>query len=152
MQMKDVIISVVGMQLGENGPDSMELVTAGKYGISSDEFRLTWQESEISGMEGTKTSLTVQPGFVSLHREGALNTRMDFEEGKKHYFLYETPFGSATMGLSTRSIRSRLDRHGGELEIDYVIDMDQTVVGRNRFHIRVEEPKISHTGDIRWPI
>lgn len=152
MQMKDVIISVLGMQQNANGPDSAELVTAGKYGIAPDEFCLTWQESELSGMEGTKTSLTVQPGFVTLQREGTVNTRMDFEEGTTHYFLYETPFGSATMGLSTRSIRSRFDRHGGELEIDYVIDMDQTVVGRNRFHIRVEEPKISHTGDIRWPI
>lgn len=152
MQMKDVIISVLGMQQSIDGPDSAELVTAGKYGIAPDEFRLTWQESEISGMEGTKTSLSVHPGFVTLQREGTVNTRMDFEEGKKHYFLYETPFGSATMGLSTRTIRSRLDRHGGEVEIDYVVDMDQTVVGRNRFHIRVEEPKTSHTGDIQWPI
>lgn len=152
MRMKDVIISVTGVQESLGTPDSMELVTAGQYGVSGDEIRMTWQESELTGMEGTKTCLTVQPGSVVLTREGSLNTRMEFDEKKKSYFLYETPFGSATMGLDTKRIRSTLDVHGGEMLIDYVIDMDQTIVGRNRFFIRVEEPKISHTGDIRWPI
>ena len=151
MQMKDVIISVTGVQQGADGPDSMELVTAGKYGVSADEIRLTWEESELTGMEGTHTSLTVQPGSVVLSREGKLNTSMEFEEGKKHYFLYETPFGSATMGLDTHRIRSRLGTHGGDMEIEYVVDMNQNVVGRNRFYIQVREPRASHIGDIRWP-
>lgn len=104
MRMKDVIISVTGVQQGVNGPDAMELVTAGQYGQDEKETLLTWQESELTGMEGTKTSLCVQPRSVVLSREGTLNTRMEFEEGRKRYFLYETPFGSATMGLNTRRI------------------------------------------------
>ena len=152
MQMRDVIISVTGVQHGVGGPDSMQLVTAGKYGVDQDEIRLTWEESELTGMEGTRTSVTVQPRSVVLSREGALNTTMECEEGRKHYFLYETPFGSATMGVDTRRIRSSLDFHGGDVEIEYTLDVNQTIVGRNRFYIRVQEPKKSHTGDIRWPI
>ena len=151
MQMKDVIISVTGIQQGENGPDALELVTAGRYGVSPDEILLTWEESELTGMKGTHTSLTVQPRSVVLSREGTLNSKMEFEEGKKHYFLYETPFGSATMGLNTHRIRTSLGNHGGDIEIDYVVDIDQSVVGRNRFYIQVREPKESHAGDIRWP-
>ena len=132
MRMKDVIISVTGVQQGVNGPDAMELVTAGQYGQDEKETLLTWQESELTGMEGTKTSLRVQPRGVVLSREGTLNTRMEFEEGRKRYFLYETPFGSATMGLNTRRIINRLGAHGGEIEIDYSVDMDDTIVGRNR--------------------
>ena len=96
--------------------------------------------------------VTVQPKTVVLSREGKTNTTMEFQEGKKSYFLYETPFGSATMGLDTRRIRSSFDFHGGDMEIEYTVDMDQTIVGRNRFYIQVKEPKTSHTGDIRWPI
>lgn len=151
MRMKDVIISVTGVQQGVNGPDAMELVTAGQYGQDEKETLLTWQESELTGMEGTKTSLRVQRNGVVLSREGKLNTRMEFEEGKKRYFLYETPFGSATMGLNTRRIVNRLGLHGGEIEIDYSVDMDQTVVGRNRFFIRVQEPRESHIGDVTYP-
>ena len=151
MRMKDVIISVTGVQQGVNGPDAMELVTAGQYGQDEKETLLTWQESELTGMEGTKTSLRVQRDGVVLSREGKLNTRMEFEEGKKRYFLYETPFGSATMGLNTRRIVNRLGLHGGEIEIDYSVDMDQTIVGRNRFFIRVQEPRESHIGDVTYP-
>ena len=151
MRMKDVIISVTGVQQGVNGPNAMELVTAGQYGQDEKETLLTWQESELTGMEGTKTSLRVQRQGVVLSREGTNNTRMEFEEGKKRYFLYETPFGSATMGLNTRRIVNRLGLHGGEIEIDYSVDMDQTVVGRNRFYIRVQEPRPSHISDISYP-
>lgn len=52
MRMKDVIISVTGVQQGVNGPDAMELVTAGQYGQDEKETLLTWQESELTGMEG----------------------------------------------------------------------------------------------------
>ena len=151
MRMKDVIISVTGVQQGVNGPDAMELVTAGQYGQDEKETLLTWQESELTGMEGTKTSLCVQPLSVVLSREGTLNTRMEFEEGRKRYFLYETPFGSATMGLNTRRIVNRLGAHGGEIEIDYSGDMDDTIVGRNRFFIRVQEPRPSHISDVTYP-
>ena len=151
MRMKDVIISVTGIQHGRNGPDAMQLVTAGQYGVDSESIQMTWTESELTGLEGTRTSITVQPNSVVVKREGELNTTMEFEEGRKSYFLYETPFGSATMGLNTRRIRSRLGLHGGDMEIEYTLDVDQTIIGRNRFYIQVQEPKESHTGDIRWP-
>ena len=152
MKMKDVIISVTGIQHGRYGPDSMQLVTAGQYGVDHDRIEMTWEESELTGMAGTRTSITVQPNSVVLSREGETATSMEFEEGRKHYFLYETPFGSATMGLNTRRIRHTLGMHGGEMEIEYTVDVDQSIVGRNRFYIQVKEPKESHTGDIRWPI
>ena len=151
MQMKDVIISVVGVQQSVNGPDSMELVTAGQYGQDDKTTLLTWEETELTGMEGTKTSLIVQKNGVTLSREGALTTRMEFSEKQKSYFLYETPYGSATMGLNTRRINSRFGIHGGEIEIEYSVDMDQTIVGRNRFFIRVQEPSKSHINDVTWP-
>ena len=152
MKMKDVIISVTGVHHTPFGPDSMQLVTAGQFGVDTDEYRVTWEETELTGMEGTRTSLSVQPRSVILSREGEVTSTMEFEEGKKHYFLYETPQGHTTMGLDTQRIRSRFDRHGGNMEIEYTVDLDQTIVGRNRFYIQVKEPKESHTGDIRWPI
>ena len=57
MRMKDVIISVTGVQQGVNGPDAMELVTAGQYGQDEKETLLTWQESELTGMEASNASV-----------------------------------------------------------------------------------------------
>lgn len=151
MKTKDVIISVTGMQTG-SGPEPMELVTAGKYNVGPDVISMSWEESELTGMEGTKTEVTVLPGSVVLERKGTLNSRMEFQEGKKNFFLYETPFGSATMGLNTNRIQANLGSHGGELLVDFSLDVEHKGVGRNRVYIKVEEPKQSHTGDIKWPI
>ena len=152
MIMRDVIISITGVQQTPGGPNALELVTPGKYGQEKDEICLTYQETELCGIAGTTTTFSVSPRRVELKREGTLNAEMIFEEGEKRYFLYETPLGSVTMGLNTNRIKCQLNRHGGYMEIDYTIDANQSVVGRNRFHIFVEEPKESHIGDIRWPI
>ena len=151
MKMKDVIISVTGVHHTPYGPDSMQLVTAGQFGMDTDGFCVTWEETELTGMEGTRTSLSVQPRSVILSREGEVTSTMEFEEGKKHYFLYETPRGHTTLGLDTQRIRKNLDQHGGEVEIVYTVDVDQQIVGRDRFYIMVREPKPSHIGDIKWP-
>ena len=140
MNMRDVIISITGVQHDSSGQkDAVELVTAGKYGFADGESRFTYEESDLTGLEGTRTTFTISPMGVVLRREGSLNSQMVFQEGKKDFFLYETPFGSATMGVDTRRIDARLDEHGGTMELDYDIDFNHAPVGRNQFKINVKE-------------
>ena len=140
MNMRDVIISITGMQRDPSGQsDQVELVTAGKYGFENGESRFTYEESDLTGLEGTRTTFSISPMGVTLRREGSLNSEMVFREGKKDFFLYQTPFGSATMGVDTRRIDARLDEHGGYMELDYDIDFNHTPMGRNKFKINVRE-------------
>ncbi len=138
--MKNVIISIKGTQNFIQDPsDTVELVTDGKYTYADGRGELTYMESELTGMEGTKTSFIFTPNEVILSREGTLTSRMVFREGKKNTFLYDTPFGSATMGLDTHRITSSLGPKGGDMQIDYIVDFDHAMVGRNSFHINVKE-------------
>ena len=138
--MKNVIISITGTQNFIQDPsDTVELVTDGKYTYADGRGELTYMESELTGMEGTKTSFIFTPNEVILSREGTLTSRMVFREGKKNTFLYDTPFGSATMGLDTHRITSSLGPKGGDMQIDYIVDFDHAMVGRNSFHINVKE-------------
>lgn len=138
--MKDVIISITGVQNYPMGSDdAVELVTEGKYSYRDGRGVLSYMESELTGMQGTKTSFTFTPDEVVLSREGTLTSKMIFREGTKNTFLYDTPFGSATMGLDTHRIHSTMGPRGGDMEIDYVVDFDHAVVGRNRFRINVRE-------------
>ena len=140
MNMRDVIISITGIQRDSSGQkDAVELVTAGKYGFENGESRFTYEESGLTGLEGTRTTFTISPMGVVLRREGSLNAQMVFREGKKDFFLYETPFGSATMGVDTRRIETKLDEHGGTMELDYDIDFNHAPMGRNQFKINVKE-------------
>ncbi len=138
--MTDAIISIIGTQKDPSGAtDHIELVTAGQYGFENGESRFCYMESDITGMSGTETSFRIGPQGVVMSRKGSLNSEMFFQLGKKHFFLYETPYGSATMGVDTRALRHRMDEHGGELELDYDINFEHSLIGRNRFKINVKE-------------
>ncbi len=140
--MRDVLISITGIQDDENGAtDKVELVTAGQYGYKDGESRFTYEESDLTGLNGTRTTFTISPMGVILRREGSLNTEMVFQAGKKNYFLYNTPFGSATMGVDTRRIDASFGEHGGDMVLDYNIDFNHAPMGRNKFMINVRENK-----------
>jgi uncharacterized beta-barrel protein YwiB (DUF1934 family) len=141
--MKDVIISITGVQhLSEGDADSIEFVTDGNYKYNGEQdITLSYKESELTGMEGTVTLFEVVPEGVVMSRTGNVNTRMFFEEGKKHLFLYETPYGVASMGVNTRKIHHNLSPHGGDMEIDYIVDVENNVIGHNQFKINVREAK-----------
>lgn len=139
MEEKDVIISITGTEAGEFGDDSFELVTDGKYLFENGSGRFSYMESDLTGLSGTRTSFTVDKSGIVMLREGSTSSRMVFEEGKKHLFLYDTPFGATTMGVNTSRIRSRMGEHGGGMEIDYVVDFEHSVVGRHSLKIDVKE-------------
>ena len=138
LKMKDVMISIVGTQkFGDGSDDSVELITSGKYSFNGGTSKLIYSESELTGLEGTETTFTVEPFGITMERSGNVSSRMVFEEGKKHFFLYETPFGAATMGINTHKIKNRLSENGGDMEIDYALDFDSSFLGRNQFKIHV---------------
>ncbi|MEF9971262.1 MAG: DUF1934 domain-containing protein [Oscillospiraceae bacterium] len=140
--MKDVIISIKGTQSDPNGDNNaIELVTDGLFGYENGESCFSYMESELTGLEGTKTTFAISPMGVVMSREGSLSSRMIFEAGKKHCFLYETPFGSATMGVNTKRVSCDINEHGGNMEIDYVVDFQHSMVGHNMFKINVREQK-----------
>lgn len=139
MKEKDVIISIKGIQTNEGDDDVYELVTDGTYTFSDSSCEFTYMESELTGLEGTKTTFKIDRDMVMLTREGSLNSQMMFEDGKKHFFLYETPYGAATMGVNTHRIKSGLSEHGGDIELSYAVDLDSVLLGKNEFKINIRE-------------
>ena len=137
----NVIISIKGKQLyAESGPDEMELVTSGTLKRDSQGgFTISYQESELTGLEGTTTRVHIDGGRVTLLREGNTNSQMVFEEGRRHLSMYETPYGALSIGVNTRRMRSTVGEAGGELEIDYAIEIDNLVAGQNLFRMNVRK-------------
>ena len=46
------------------------------------------------------------------------------------------------LGMDTRKIFAHFDETGGNMIIDYVMDMDHALSGRNQFQINVREREI----------
>ena len=137
---KDVIISIQGLQhYAGMDSDNIELVTEGKLEDAEGALRLSYQESELTGMEGTTTVFHVEPERVTLLRMGNVSSEMVFEEGRRHMSLDSTPYGSMEVGILARKLRSTLDQNGGKLEINYDIEINHTLAGQSLFRIDVRE-------------
>ncbi len=144
---KSVIISIRGKQsLQDAGDETIELVTEGVLSKTEKGYALSYQESQLTGLEGTTTTFQVEGNQVTLLRTGAVNSQMVFQQGRQHLSLYNTPYGSLSIGVSTRRIRSTLDDCGGELLIDYAIQIGSDAAGENFFQISVRERKMPSAG------
>lgn len=133
-----VLLSIRGEQYFDGiDPDETELMTEGTMVLTEDGMVLSYEESELTGMEGTTTTFEVKGPRVTLTRSGAVNSQMVFEEGRQHTSLYETPFGELSVDIQTSELRHNLSERGGLMEIKYSIAVEHTVTGRNCFKIRV---------------
>ena len=134
----NVIISIKGRQENDNGPDEMELVTEGRLICNEKGVLVSYQETELTGLQGTTTMLRIIGPVVTLMREGTVNSQMVFEEGRRHLSMYETPYGAMSVGINTRRVKSTISEFGGDLEIDYSIEVDNFMIGRNFFTMNVK--------------
>ena len=138
---KSVILSIRGQQTFDDNsaPEVIELVTEGTLTDHRDgRFTVCYQESELTGLDGTRTTIQVQPDSVSILREGQVNSQMVFEEGRRHLTMYNTPYGAMSIGVNTRKMKVALDANGGSIQIDYALEVDHAVAGQNLFCIDVK--------------
>ena len=140
---KDVMITIRSHQsLSGQESETVELVTAGRLtSHGPDGWLLSYEESEMTGMEGTRSTFRIEPGRVSLIRTGQINSQMVFELGRTHTSLYNTPYGSMEIGLTAKRIDNTISSEGGHLNIEYAIDLDHLVTGYYRFEVSVKENK-----------
>lgn len=139
---KEVVISIKGMQNYEGIlPDVIELVTEGRLARDGASYTLSYQESELTGLEGTLTTIHVDGEQVTLMRVGEFNSQLVFQEGRRHLSMYNTPYGAMTIGVNTRHLLAELTDQGGDIEVDYSVEVDHALAGRNIFLINVREAK-----------
>ena len=137
---KEVVISIKGMQQYEGAlPDAVELVTAGRLARDGTGYTLSYQESELTGLDGTLTTIQVDGEQVTLMRVGEFNSQLVFQEGRRHLSMYNTPYGAMAIGVHTLHLLADLDGQGGRIEVDYTIEVDHAMAGRNVFRISVKE-------------
>jgi uncharacterized beta-barrel protein YwiB (DUF1934 family) len=139
---KDVMIRINGISTqseDQESADVVEFFTSGRYSRDEDSYYITYAESEITGLEGTTTTLKVDPACVTLMRSGAVRSHMVFEKDHKHFSYYETPYGSVMVGVNAFRLVNDLNEHGGNLEVDYSVDIDSSEAGVSAFRINVRE-------------
>lgn len=110
----------------------IEVVTLGEFIINEDGFKAIYEETEISGMGGTTTQLTILKDELILEREGSTTAKMNFKKGEKSISLYNTPFGVLDLQVHTEYLEIDIDENGGNIVVKYMMELgDQNPILTN---------------------
>jgi uncharacterized beta-barrel protein YwiB (DUF1934 family) len=136
---KKAIISVTSKQLGDS--DEIRVVTPGTFYAKDDVFYAEYAETELSGMEGTTTTLKIKPNRFSLIRQGSTNTEMEFDKKEKSVSMYNTPYGTLELKIETKKLDVMVDEEGGDIYIKYMLSIvGQEVLDTTlKINIRTQE-------------
>ena len=120
---KSAIISVRSFS-DLNKDEVIEVVTPGKFRLGESEFKAVYEESEISGMDGTTTTLVIKDEALILEREGSTTTRMEFKKGEEVVSLYNTPYGMMNINIYTKELDIDMDDDGGVVYTKYILGLE----------------------------
>lgn len=139
---KQVLITVNSVIDDVSGDkDKMCFVTEGTLTKEKDGYILKYEESEITGLEGTTTTLKVEKNSVTLIRHGNVDSMMLFEVGKTHLTDYDTQYGSVILGITAKNVDVDFCESGGNIKVDYILEYNRSYGGRNSLNVSVSERK-----------
>ena len=96
-------------------------------------------EDSHSGHDDSYSSQTSTQdgGLVTMTRNGAYTTQMVMERGRRHVCHYATPFGDMLLGIFAKKVESSVTEDGGELLLNYTIDVNADLAASNELKITV---------------
>ncbi len=133
------LIKVYGLQKNEEGEENkIELSTMGSIYEKNNNIYVVYEETEISGMEGTTTTLKIEgKDKLSMKRYGSTTSQMVFEVGKRHTSDYRTIYGDFKMEVVTSQLDIEVDTQSlkGKLHINYKLSISGLVETQNQLSI-----------------
>lgn len=126
----------------ENEPEGpIEMFSEGELYITSERVIIAYDESELTGMEGSHTQVRFErnaPELVTMMRSGSVSTILVFEEGKRHICTYQTPYMPFEICVFTKSVKNDL-LENGIIELDYIVEIRGAQAERTQFKIEIFE-------------
>lgn len=138
--MKQVLVSVKSIQRDRDGEDTVvELISSGRYYERQGVKYIIYNESEVTGLEGVKTTIKVYPNSVVLLRTGDVNMRHQYVLNEKHESVYQTPYGQLHMAVYTHEFNVSVQDGIGSVHLGYDISVDGEWQFYNQLTITLRE-------------
>lgn len=138
--MKDAIITLTGTQEQDGNSDTIELTSVARYGVKDGEVLITYDESELLGVKGVKTTLHYKfPDTVTLKRTGSVNVKMIIEKNKRNCCRYDTGYGELLLDIIGEEIENHIDEGGGRFYMRYRINANNRFLSENIINITVKD-------------
>lgn len=134
---KNALISVLSKQSGKD-EDKIEVVTPGKFYFKDDRYYVVYEETEISGMEGTTTKIKIEKDQFILTRKGTTNTRMVFKKNTRDLIMYHTPHGMLQLSINVKDVNIDVDENGGSVSAKYDMSVSPDEVINTEINVEIK--------------
>ena len=138
---KDVLISIKGVYAAvEEEADVVELFTTGEYYEQDGNYYISYDETEATGFEGSRTIVKVEKeDKVTVERSGQAVTQLIVQRGVRHQCRYDVGYGDMIIGVNGGSICSTLNADGGKISFKYSLDVNSLLASENEMYIHIQE-------------
>ncbi len=135
----NVLITIEGHQTTLDEPEqTVKLTTEGQFYQKDNIWHVAYDESEATGMAGTKTLLSVNSdGTVTLVRQGSTEMELVFVKGGRHITQMATPYGDLDVGIYTNRVETHLKSSGGSIHLGYSVDFNQQETTNTRLDLEI---------------
>ena len=135
---KEVKINIRSVQ---DGVETSLMVSDGKMtSDKKDNYFIEFDGTEICGVSGEKVSFQIdgQDKVVMTTGKRRIISQIVLEMGVRHHCHYNNEFSDLiTVGISTRKIKSTLNENGGDVEVDYSIEFNNSVASDNQMYMSI---------------
>lgn len=133
--MKNVKITVHSKSTDE----SLKTVTVGEFAERSGKNYAIYEETEETGLKGTKTTIKWDSESVIILRSGVLKYRQELVIGKIDYSVYKTPYMNIPIETTTKSLRVSLKDGKHKIQSEYTMKIGSEEIKKMKLDIVVEE-------------
>lgn len=132
--------------------ENIEFTTQGIITADGDNITISYEESELMGLEGCETSLffnKIKPNVITMMRSGSVISGLVFDPSdKRQVCIYETEFMPMEFSIYTRNVGNDMTYdNGGTLNLDYDIEVRGVRTERNRLTLEVINLKDGGSGE-----
>ncbi len=121
---QNVLISISGFRMTDDGPEQVEMVTTGDYFGRSGKHYVLYEELLEDGSGSVRNTIRIQPDCMSIIKKGEATTQMVFEKNKKNQSCYVTPFGQMMIGIRTGDVKVLEEEDLLKVDVDYSLDIN----------------------------
>lgn len=137
---KSVRLRITALQRDESGQDeTISLESEGIYGDNGKFKYVSYEETELSGLPGTTTTVRIYPDRCVLTRTGSFMQRIEYIPGQETHAGYETPAGILPVKVVTKTLDDRLTDDGGKFRLVYEVEVTGLFIHLNEMIIHVWE-------------
>ncbi|MGI5918282.1 MAG: DUF1934 domain-containing protein [Christensenellales bacterium] len=121
--MERILLTIKGSQRDNGRDEHIEFMTEGRFIKTADGYLLEYDESELTGEEGSITRLILKDDSVTLLRTGKSEVHMIFTPHSVYESSIETPEGVLRMSLLPLRVESELYEKSGHLSLKYELSI-----------------------------